>query len=52
MHLISALRRPRLRDQPGLQNEFQYSQDYTEKPWLEKPNVAKHDGTHLLFQHC
>ena len=27
--------------QPGLQNEFQDSQGYTEKPWLKKPNQTK-----------
>ena len=27
--------------QPGLQIEFQDSQDYTEKPCLEKPNQTK-----------
>jgi hypothetical protein len=33
-----------VRDQPGLQSEFQDSQDYTEKPWLEK-NKQKKDTT-------
>jgi hypothetical protein len=28
----------RVRGQPGLQSEFQDSQDYTEKPCLEKQN--------------
>jgi hypothetical protein len=42
MPLIPALRRQRqvgfwVRDQPGLQSEFQDSQGYTEKPCLEKP---------------
>ena len=27
--------------QPSLQSEFQDSQDYTEKPWLEKPKKKK-----------
>jgi hypothetical protein len=41
--LITALRRQRQADfwvwgQPGLQSEFQGSQDYTEKPCLEKTN--------------
>jgi hypothetical protein len=41
MPLIPALRRQRqadfwVRGQPGLQSEFQDSQDYTEKPRLEK----------------
>jgi hypothetical protein len=40
--LIPALGRQRQADfwvwgQPGLQSEFQDSQDYTEKPCLEKP---------------
>jgi hypothetical protein len=43
MPLIPALRRQRqadfwVRGQPGLQSEFQDSQDYTEKPRLEKKN--------------
>jgi hypothetical protein len=41
MPLIPALGRQRQADfwvpgQPGLQSEFQGSQDYTEKPWLKK----------------
>jgi hypothetical protein len=28
------------RGQPGLQSEFQDSQSYTEKPWLEKPKPS------------
>jgi hypothetical protein len=41
MPLIPALGRQRqedfwVRGQPGLQSEFQDSQDYTEKPCLEK----------------
>jgi hypothetical protein len=32
------------RGQPGLQNEFQDSQGYTEKPCLEK-NKTKHNTT-------
>ena len=41
--LIPALRRQRQADfwvqgQPGLQSEFQDSQSYTEKPFLEKNN--------------
>jgi hypothetical protein len=44
--LIPALRRQRqadfrVRGQPGLQSEFQDSQDYTEKPCLEKPKKKK-----------
>jgi hypothetical protein len=44
--LIPALRRQRQVDfwvqgQPGLQSEFQDSQDYTEKPCLEKPKKKK-----------
>jgi hypothetical protein len=40
--VILALTRQRqvdfwVRDQPGLQSEFQDSQGYTEKPCLEKP---------------
>jgi hypothetical protein len=31
----------RVRGQPGLQSEFQDSQDYTEKPCLEKPKKKK-----------
>lgn len=27
-----------VRDQPGLHSEFQESQDYTEKPYLENKN--------------
>jgi hypothetical protein len=27
--------------QPGLQSEFQDSQGYTEKPFLEKPKIIK-----------
>ena len=39
--------------QPGLQSEFQDSQDYTEKPCLEKPkpkqtNKQPHPHTHQL----
>jgi hypothetical protein len=40
-------------DQPGLQNEFQDSQGYTEKPCLKKtknkktPKQAGHGGTHF-----
>jgi hypothetical protein len=30
-----------IRGQPGLQSEFQDSQDYTEKPWLEKQKQNK-----------
>jgi hypothetical protein len=30
-----------VRGQPGLQSEFQDSQDYTEKPCLEKPKQQK-----------
>jgi hypothetical protein len=46
MPLIPALGRERQADfwvqgQPGLQSEFQDSQDYTEKPCLEKPNKKK-----------
>jgi hypothetical protein len=42
MPLISALGKQRqadfwIRGQPGLQSEFQDSQDYTEKPCLKKP---------------
>jgi hypothetical protein len=52
--------------QPGLQSEFQNSQDYTEKPCLEKqnqrnkqktkptpPNLinARHDDAQCLSQH-
>jgi hypothetical protein len=44
--LIPALGRQRqadfwVRGQPGLQSEFQDSQDYTEKPCLEKPKKKK-----------
>jgi hypothetical protein len=44
--LIPALRRQRqadfwVRGQPGLQSEFQDSQDYTEIPCLEKPKKKK-----------
>jgi hypothetical protein len=47
--LIPALRRQRqedfwVRGQPGLQSEFQDSQGYTEKPWLEK-NKTKQNKT-------
>jgi hypothetical protein len=47
--LIPALRRQRQVDfwvqgQPGLQSEFQDSQDYTEKPYLEK-NKTKQNKT-------
>jgi hypothetical protein len=46
MPLIPAFRRQRqvdfwVRGQPGLQSEFQDSQGYTEKPWLEKQNKTK-----------
>jgi hypothetical protein len=46
MPLIPALGRQRQADfwvqgQPGLQGEFQDSQDYTEKSWLEKKNQKK-----------
>jgi hypothetical protein len=46
MPLIPALRRQRQADfwvqgQPGLQSEFQVSQDYTEKPCLEKTKNQK-----------
>jgi hypothetical protein len=42
MPLIPAIGRQKqadfwVRGQPGLQSEFQDSQDYTEKPCLEKP---------------
>ena len=30
-----------VRGQPGLQNEFQDSQGYTKKPYLEKPKTNK-----------
>jgi hypothetical protein len=44
--LVPGLRRQRqvdlwIRDQPGLQSEFQDSQGYTEKPCLEKQNKQK-----------
>jgi hypothetical protein len=44
--LIPALGRQRqadfwVRGQPGLQSEFQDSQDYTEKPCLEKPKTKQ-----------
>jgi hypothetical protein len=44
--LIPALRRQRQADfwvpgQPGLQNEFQDSQGYSQKPCLEKPKKKK-----------
>jgi hypothetical protein len=44
--LIPALGRQRqvdfsVRGQPSLQNEFQDSQSYTEKPCLEKPKINK-----------
>jgi len=47
MTLIPALRRQRqidlrVRGQPGLQNEFQDCQDYTEKPCLKKTKQNKH----------
>jgi hypothetical protein len=61
MPLIPALGKQRqadfwVRGQPGLQSEFQDSQDYTEKPCLKKPkkggwwdgSVGK--GTRLLFR--
>jgi hypothetical protein len=35
----------RVRGQPGLQSEFQDSQDYTEKPGLEKPKKTKKQKT-------
>jgi hypothetical protein len=46
MPLIPALGRQRqadfcVRGQPGLQNEFQDGQGYTEKPCLEKPKRKK-----------
>jgi hypothetical protein len=46
MSLIPALGRQRqvdfwVRDQPGLQSEFQDSQGYTEKPCLKKPKNQK-----------
>jgi hypothetical protein len=55
--LIPALGRQRqvdfrVRGQPGLQSEFQDSQGYTEKPYLEKQktnnnnNNNKKDGRH------
>ena len=34
----------RVRGQPGLQSEFQDSQDYTEKPCLEKPKRKKKEN--------
>jgi hypothetical protein len=45
--LIPALKRQRqadflVRGQPGLQREFQDSQDYTEKPCLEKKKKKKY----------
>jgi hypothetical protein len=48
MSLILALGRQRQADfwvqgQPGLQSEFQDSQDYTEKPCLEPPPPQKKD---------
>ena len=33
-----------IRGQPGLQSEFQDSQDYTEKPCLGKPKKKKKKG--------
>jgi hypothetical protein len=46
MPLLPALGRQRqadfwVRGQPGLQSEFQDSQDYTEKPYFEKPKGKK-----------
>jgi hypothetical protein len=34
-----------VRGQPGLQSEFQDSQSYTEKPYLEKPKKKKKKNT-------
>jgi hypothetical protein len=50
MPLILALGRQRqadfwVWDQPGLQSEFQDSQDYTEKPCLEKQKKTKQNKT-------
>jgi hypothetical protein len=61
MPLIPALRRQRQADfwdrgQPGLQSEFQDSQGYTEKPWLEKKECNKIQMNcshpHLGFSTC
>jgi hypothetical protein len=46
--LIPALGRQR---QPGLQSEFQDSQDYTEKPCLEKPKKKKKKKKKILSSH-
>jgi hypothetical protein len=39
---------------PGLQSEFQDSQGYTEKPYLEKPkpNQTKHPLKHVFLEFC
>jgi hypothetical protein len=39
-----------VRGQLGLQSEFQDSQGYTEKPWLEKQNNNNKKECWLLFQ--
>jgi hypothetical protein len=40
-----------VRGQPGLQSEFQDSQGYTEKPFLEKPNQTKPKQNRTGVQH-
>jgi hypothetical protein len=52
--LIPALGRQRqadfwVRGQPGLQSEFQDSQDYTEKPCLEKQKQNKKKKIKILL---
>jgi hypothetical protein len=54
--LIPALGRQRqadfwVRGQPGLQSEFQDSQGYTEKPYLEKPKKKKESRDGWFEEH-
>jgi hypothetical protein len=57
MPLILALGRQRqadfwVRDQPGLQREFQDSQGFTEKPCLEKPKQTNKQTKHIYLMFC